>query len=46
MIGFAILPYSLIGAPFLIGFLGFTPLFTAIVYGRNAVRAFRTAGKS
>ena len=46
LIGLAIFPYSLIGAIFLIGFLGFTPLFTALVYGRNAVRAFRTAGKS
>jgi hypothetical protein len=46
LIGGAIFPYSVIGAIFLIGFLGFTPLFTALIYARNAVRAFRTAGRS
>jgi hypothetical protein len=46
LIGCSIFPYSVIGAIFLIGFLGFTPLFTALVYARNAVRAFRTAGRS
>jgi hypothetical protein len=45
-IGIAIFPYSLLGMIVLIGFLGFTPLFTSFVYGRNAVRAFRAAGRS
>ena len=43
LIGIVIFPYSLLGALFLIGFLGFTPLFTAFAYMRNAVRAFRAA---
>jgi len=46
LIGCAIFPYSVMGAIVLIGSLGFTPLFTALVYARNAVRAFRTAGRS
>jgi hypothetical protein len=42
-IGLALLPISLIGLVVLIGALGLTPLFTGFVYGRNAVRAFKTA---
>jgi hypothetical protein len=34
-------PYSVLGLLFLIGILGFTPFFTAIIYWRNAVRAMR-----
>ena len=41
-IGILILPYSVIGLMFLlIGALGFTPLFTALVFLRNGVRALR-----
>jgi hypothetical protein len=42
-IGIIIFPISLIGLIFLIGALGFTPLFTTIVFLRNSVRAFRAA---
>jgi hypothetical protein len=41
VIGVVLLPFSLLGTIVLIGLLGFTPLFSAIVYGRNAVRAMR-----
>lgn len=41
IIGVILFPFSLIGMVFMIGFLGFTPLLTAIVYGRNAARAMR-----
>ncbi len=40
-IGVVLLPFSLIGLVVLIGMLGFTPLFTSFVFGRNAVRALR-----
>jgi hypothetical protein len=43
IIGVLIAPISLIGLIVLIGILGFTPLFTSIVYLRNATRAFQTA---
>lgn len=42
-IGVVIFPFSLIGLVFFIGILGFTPLFTSVVYARNAVRATRAA---
>lgn len=42
-IGVVLLPYSLIGLVILIGALGFTPLFTSIVFLRNAFRAFQAA---
>lgn len=42
LIGIIIFPFSLIGMLLLIGVLGFTPIFTAIVYWRTAVRAMRT----
>ncbi|HEV7698989.1 MAG TPA: hypothetical protein VGO43_02045 [Pyrinomonadaceae bacterium] len=45
LIGFAIFPYSVIGMIFGIGFLGLTPFLSAFVYGRNAVRALRSAGR-
>jgi hypothetical protein len=43
LIGVALLPLSLIGLMMLIGVLGFTPLFTAVIYLRNGVRALRSA---
>ena len=36
-------PYSLLGLFFLIGFLGFTPIFSALVFLRNGIRAYRTS---
>lgn len=42
-IGILIAPLSLLGLIILIGVLGFTPLFTSIVYLRNALRAFESA---
>ena len=41
IIGVILFPFSVVGMFFLIGFLGFTPVLTAIVYWRNAVRAIR-----
>ncbi|HEX8247497.1 MAG TPA: hypothetical protein VF599_04875 [Pyrinomonadaceae bacterium] len=43
VVGIILLPFSLLGLFFLIGILGFTPLFTSIVFLRNAIRAFDTA---
>jgi len=43
IIGVFVLPYSLMGLIILIGALGFTPLFTGIVYLRNGVRAVGAA---
>ncbi len=43
IIGICIFPISLLGLIVLIGALGFTPLFTSIVFLRNAVRAFHAA---
>lgn len=42
-IGIVLLPYSLLGLFVLIGILGFTPLLTAIVFSRNALRTFNSA---
>lgn len=42
-IGIIIFPISLIGLIILIGALGFTPLFSAIVFLRNSVRAYQAA---
>ena len=42
-IGIVIFPFSLIGLIVLIGALGFTPLFTSMVFFRNALRSFQTA---
>jgi hypothetical protein len=43
LVGIVLFPFSLIGLIFIIGALGFTPLFSAFVYGRNAVRAYKYA---
>ena len=42
-IGIIIFPISLLGLIILIGALGFTPLFTTVVFLRNSIRAFRMA---
>ncbi len=42
-IGIILLPLSLVGLIFIIGILGFTPLFTSIIYLRCAFRAYQTA---
>lgn len=42
IIGIALLPYTLIGLLVGIGVFGFIPFFTAVVYGRNGLRALRT----
>jgi hypothetical protein len=42
-IGILLFPFSLIGMVILIGFLGFTPLFTGFVFWRNAARTYKTA---
>lgn len=46
VVGLILLPFSLLGLLFLIGALGFTPLFTARVYWRNAKLAFGYAKES
>ncbi|MGD9564148.1 MAG: hypothetical protein AB7F88_18355 [Pyrinomonadaceae bacterium] len=43
IVGAILLPFSLIGMFLLIGFLGFTPLFSGFVYLRNGVRAINGA---
>ena len=44
LVGLILIPFSLLGLLFfLFGALGFTPLFSAFVFMRNAVRAFREA---
>ncbi len=43
VIGVFLFPLSLIGLVVLIGILGFTPLFTSVIYLRNAVRAYHFA---
>ena len=42
-IGVVIFPYSLLGLIILIGALGFTPLFTSLVFIRNTFRAYQVA---
>ena len=42
-IGVVLFPFSLMGLIILIGVLGFTPLFSSIVFFRNAFRSFQTA---
>lgn len=42
-VGVVLSPFSLLGLLMLIGILGFTPFFTAIVFLRNARRAFHSA---
>lgn len=43
IVGLILLPFSLMGMFFLIGFLGFTPLLSSFVYLRNGVRAIKGA---
>lgn len=43
IVGVILIPFSLLGLVLVVGVLGFTPLFTSIVYLRNSVRAFRAA---
>lgn len=43
IVGIVLFPFSIMGLIIFIGILGFTPLFTAFVYWRNAVRAHKTA---
>jgi hypothetical protein len=43
MIGVVLFPFSVAGLVILIGALGFTPLFSALVYLRNGIRAYRSA---
>lgn len=42
-VGVVLFPFSLLGLFFLIGALGFTPLFTAVIYLRNAFRALHAS---
>jgi hypothetical protein len=42
-IGIVMFPLSVIGLLFVIGILGFTPLFTSLVFLRNASRTYQTA---
>lgn len=43
IVGIVIFPFSVMGLVILLGVLGFTPLFTAFVYWRNAVRTYKIA---
>ena len=43
VVGVLLLPYSLMGMFFMIGFLGFTPLFSGLVYLRNGLRALNAS---
>ncbi len=45
IVGAILFPFSILGILMLMGFLGFTPLFSSIVYLRNGVRAMRTASE-
>ena len=42
-VGIVLIPFSLLGLIILVGILGFTPLFTSIVFLRNAFRAMQTS---
>jgi hypothetical protein len=42
-VGVVLLPYSVFGLIIAIGALGFTPLFTSLVYLRNSLRAYESA---
>lgn len=42
VVGVVLFPFSVIGVFFVIGVLGFTPLFAALVYLRNGARAYRS----
>jgi hypothetical protein len=43
LIGIPLIPFSLIGTLYLVGLVGFTPLFTSVIFLRNGVRALRAA---
>jgi len=43
IVGVAILPWSIGGLVFFMGILGFSPFLCTFVYGRGAVRAYRSA---
>jgi hypothetical protein len=45
-LGIILLPISLLGLFILIGALGFTPMFSAVVYLRNSLRAYQAAKPS
>jgi|ERR1700752_624059 len=45
-IGIAIIPFTLLGLVFLIGFLGLTPFFTGLVYFRNGLRAMKAQARN
>ena len=45
VVGAILLPYSLMGMFFMIGFLGFTPLLSALVYLRNGLRAINASSE-
>lgn len=45
VVGFVILPFSLLGLMFLIGVLGFIPFLTAFVFLRNGLRALKSTGE-
>ncbi len=42
-VGLFILPYSIMGMFFFIGFLGFTPLISALIFFRNGLKAIHSA---
>jgi hypothetical protein len=42
-IGIVLIPFSLMGLIIMVGILGFTPLFTALVFLRNAFRAVQSS---
>ncbi|MEQ1607165.1 MAG: hypothetical protein ABL999_20065 [Pyrinomonadaceae bacterium] len=43
VVGILLIPISVLASVILIGWLGFTPLFTSVVFLRNAIRASRSA---
>ena len=43
LVGIVLFPFSLIGSIFLIGVLGFTPLFSGFVFLRNSFRALESS---
>jgi len=43
LVGVVLFPFSVLGMFFLIGFLGFTPLFSALVFLRHAKRAYTSS---
>jgi hypothetical protein len=43
ILGITLFPFSLFGLLFVIGILGFTPLFAGLAYARNSFRAFNFA---